>query len=71
MNNFEHATLLSGMRNRNFAKSYGVLIQDGPLAGLMARSVVVIDESNKVIYTELVEEITNPPDYGKALASLT
>lgn len=71
MQDLEQATVLSGMRNRNFAKSYGVLIQDGPLAGLMARSVVVIDESNKVIYTELVEEITNAPDYGQALAALT
>jgi len=66
----EHATVLSGMRSRNFAKDYGVLIQDGPLAGLMARSVVILGESNKVIYNELVEEITNAPDYGKALAIL-
>jgi len=61
---------LSIMRNRNFAKDYGVLIQDGPLAGLTARSIVVLDENNKVIYTELVPEIAQDPDYEKALAAL-
>lgn len=66
----ENVTLLSEMRNRNFAKDYGILIQDGPLAGLMARSVVVLDENNKIIYTQFVEEITNSPDYESALAAL-
>jgi thiol peroxidase len=61
---------LSGMRDKNFAKDYGVLIQDGPLAGLMARAVVVIDENDKVIYTEQVPEITQEPDYDKALEAL-
>lgn len=68
--NLQHMTTLSGMRSRNFAKDYGVLIQDGPLAGLMARTVTIIGEDNKVIYTEFVEEITNAPDYDKALAML-
>jgi thiol peroxidase len=58
------------MRNKNFAKDYGVLIQDGPLAGILARAVVVIDESGKVTYTELVPEITQEPDYDKALSAL-
>ena len=66
----ENVTTLSGMRNRNFAKDYGVLIQDGPLAGIMARAVLVLDENDKVIYTQLVEEITNEPDYDKALSAL-
>lgn len=61
---------LSEMRNKNFSKDYGVLIQDGPLAGVMARAVVIIDESGKVTYTELVPEITQEPDYDKALAAL-
>lgn len=61
---------LSMMRGRNFAKEYGVLIQDGPLAGLSARAVVVLDESDNVIYTELVPEIGQEPDYEKALAAL-
>jgi thiol peroxidase len=47
-----------------------VLIQDGPLAGILARAVVVIDESGKVIYTEQVPEITQEPDYDKALSAL-
>jgi thiol peroxidase len=63
-------TTLSEMRDRNFAKNYGVLIQDGPLAGILARAVVVIDESGKVIYTEQVPEITQEPDYDKALSAL-
>jgi thiol peroxidase len=58
------------MRNRNFGKNYGVLIEDGPLAGITAREIVVVDANNKVIYTEMVPEITQEPDYDKALAAL-
>lgn len=61
---------LSMMRDRIFAKDYGVLITDGPLAGITARAVVVLDENNKVVYTQLVEEIGQEPDYEKALAAL-
>jgi thiol peroxidase len=61
---------LSMMRSRNFAKDYGVLITDGPLAGITARAVVVIDENDKVVYTEMVPEIAQEPDYDKALAAL-
>ncbi|MEJ2509200.1 MAG: thiol peroxidase [Gammaproteobacteria bacterium] len=61
---------LSMMRNRNFAKDYGVLIQDGPMAGITARAIVVIDENDKVVYTEMVPEIAQEPDYEKALAAL-
>jgi thiol peroxidase len=61
---------LSMMRNRNFAKDYGVLITDGPLAGICARAVVVLDEDNKVLYTQLVPEIVQEPDYDQALAHL-
>ncbi|MGD8886013.1 MAG: lipid hydroperoxide peroxidase, partial [Gammaproteobacteria bacterium] len=52
------------------AKDYGVLIQEGPFAGIMARAIVVLDENDKVIYTQLVEEIADEPDYEKALAAL-
>jgi len=62
---------LSEMRDRNFAKSYGVLIQDGPLAGITARAIVVLDENNAVIYNQLVSEVTDEPDYDKALAALS
>lgn len=61
---------LSMMRSRKFAKDYGVLIEDGPLAGITARAVVVIDENNKVIHSELVSEIAQEPDYDAALAAL-
>ena len=66
----ENVIPLSMMRSRNFAKDYGVLIEDGPLAGITARAVVVIDENDKVVYTELVPEIVQEPDYEKALAAL-
>ena len=61
---------LSMMRSRNFAKDYGVLITDGPLAGITARAIVVLDENDKVVYTELVPEIAQEPDYDAALAAL-
>lgn len=63
-------TALSMMRNRNFAKDYGVLIQDGPLAGICARAIVVLDENDRVLYSELVPEIAQEPDYDKALGAL-
>lgn len=66
----ENVVPLSMMRDRNFAKDYGVLIQDGPLAGITARAVVVLDENDKVVYTEMVPEIAQEPDYDKALAAL-
>ena len=61
---------LSEMRGEAFSQAYGVKIVDGPMAGLMARSVVIIDEKGKVIYNELVPEIVQEPDYKKALCSL-
>jgi thiol peroxidase len=61
---------LSMMRSRNFAKDYGVLIEDGPLAGITGRAIVIVDENDKVVYTELVPEIAQEPDYDKALAAL-
>jgi len=66
----ENVISLSMMRSRNFAKDYGVLITDGPLAGLCARAVVVMDENNKVLYTQMVPEIGQEPDYDPALAHL-
>ncbi len=61
---------LSLMRSRDFAKDYGVLIEDGPLAGITARAVVVMDADNRVLYTQLVPEIGDEPDYKAALAAL-
>ncbi len=68
--NVDKVIPLSMMRSRNFAKDYGMLIEDGPLAGITARAIVVIDENGKVVYTELVPEIAQEPDYDKALAAL-
>jgi thiol peroxidase len=58
------------MRDKNFAKDYGVLIQDGALAGITARAVVVLDENDKVVYRQLVPEIGQEPDYDKALGAV-
>jgi len=54
---------LSMMRNKDFGKAYGLLITDGPLAGILARSVLVLDEQNNVLYSELIHEITTEPNY--------
>ena len=66
----ENVTTLSLMRGRDFMRNYGVKIADSALSGVTARAVVVLDENNKVIYTELVPEITQEPNYDAALASL-
>ncbi len=61
---------LSGFRDVFFGKAYGIDIIDGPLAGLYARSIVVVDETGRIIHTQLVPEITTEPDYDAALNSL-
>ena len=63
----ENVVPLSLMRGKRFAKDYGVMIQDGPLAGITARAIVVIDKDDIVQYTQLVEEISDEPDYDKAI----
>jgi thiol peroxidase len=60
---------LSELRTRDFGTAYGVRITDGPLAGVLSRAVVVIDEHDKVVYTEQVPEIAQEPDYAKALSA--
>ncbi|HFD2887267.1 thiol peroxidase [Escherichia coli] len=61
---------LSTFRNAEFLQAYGVAIADGPLKGLAARAVVVINENDNVIFSQLVDEITTEPDYEAALAVL-
>jgi len=61
---------LSTVRGRDFHQKYGVDIQDGPLKGVTARGVVVLDENNKVLYSELVPEIAQEPNYEAALNAL-
>ncbi len=61
---------LSTFRGKDFHQKYGVDIADGPLKGLTARAVVVLDENNKVVHSELVPEIGNEPNYDAALTAL-
>ncbi len=57
-------------RNCDFANTYGLLIENGPLKGLTARAVIVLDENNSVLHAELVDDITHEPDYNAVLTSL-
>lgn len=66
----ENVTVASAFRSPVFAEQYGLRLVDGPLAGLLARAVIVIDTDGKVIFSDLVEEITNEPDYKGALSVL-
>lgn len=66
----ENVIPASVFRNPEFAKSYGVLMSDGPLKGLLVRSVVVIDTDGKVLYSELVPEITTEPNYDAAIKAI-
>ncbi len=61
---------LSMMRSKKFAEDYGVLLVDGPLAGLSARALVVLDETHRVVYSQWVKEITDEPDFSVALSAL-
>ncbi|WP_413512141.1 thiol peroxidase [Myroides odoratus] len=66
----ENVILLSDFRDGSFGKAYGLTFVDGPLEGLLSRSIVVIDETGSVVYTEQVAETANEPNYELALAAL-
>ncbi|NLF53983.1 MAG: thiol peroxidase [Thauera phenolivorans] len=66
----DNVKTLSTFRSPSFASDYGVAISSGPLAGLTARAVLVLDAADKVIHAELVPEIKQEPDYAAALAAL-
>lgn len=66
----DNVVVASAFRSPMFSQKYGVQIVDGPLAGLHARSVVVINKDRNVIYTEMVEEVTHEPNYDLALKSV-
>lgn len=66
----ENVVTASAFRNPEFAAAYGVLMADGPLKGLLARSVVAISAEGSVLYTQLVPEVTEEPNYEAALAAL-
>ena len=69
-NGIKDVVVASAFRSPLFAQRFGVQICDGPLAGLLARAVIICDTDRKVIYRELVSEITNEPDYKAALSVL-
>jgi thiol peroxidase len=60
----------STFRNTEFGETYGIRIDDGPLTGLLSRALLVIDGRGKVVYTQLVDELSHEPDYEQALACL-
>lgn len=66
----ENVTFLSAFRDGDFAGNYGVGIADGPLAGLLARAVFVLDRDNRVVHAQLVGDIKQEPDYDAALEAL-
>jgi thiol peroxidase len=66
----EHVIGLSAIRHAGFGENYGVQILEGPLAGMFARAVVVIDENNTVVHVEHIEDIRNEPDYEAAFRAL-
>lgn len=67
----ENVVTASAFRSPQFALDYGVAMQDGPLAGLTARAVVVLNTDGKVVYAQLVPEIKQEPDYDSAIAALS
>ncbi len=69
--NMHNVKTLSMMRSKDFAKEYGTFILDGPLAGLSARALFVLDKDDTIIYEELVPEITQEPNYEHALKALS
>jgi thiol peroxidase len=66
----ENVTTASNFRSADFGKHYGLTFVSGPLTGLLARAVVVIDTDGKILYNELVPEIAQEPNYDAALAAL-
>jgi len=66
----ENAVTTSDFRGKSFGSAYGLELVDGPLAGLLTRAVLVLDESHTVRYSEVVSEITNEPDYDAAMAAI-
>jgi thiol peroxidase len=61
---------LSAIRHAGFGENYGVQILEGPLAGMFARAVVVLDENNTVVYHEQIEDLATEPDYGAAFRAI-
>lgn len=69
-NGIENCVVASAFRSPLFLQEFGVQIVDGPMAGLLARTVIVIDRDRKIVYTDLVKEITDEPDYQGAISAI-
>ncbi len=69
-NDLQNVVSLSAIRHAGFGENYGVLILEGPLAGMFSRAVVVLDENNTVVHQEQIEDITREPDYKAAFRAL-
>ena len=65
----DNLKVCSDFRNKDFANAYGVLLADGPLAGLTARVIFVVGKDGKITYKQVVPEITEEPNYEEALAA--
>lgn len=70
-NNINNVIVASAFRSLTFAQKYGLQLVDGTLAGLLARAIIILDEHRQVLYTQLVHELTDEPDYAEALQALT
>lgn len=68
--NISNAITASDFRDQSLAKNYGVRMEEGPVAGLYARAVLVLDENHNISHAELVNEVTEEPDYEAAIAAL-
>lgn len=66
----ENLVVASDFRAREFANQYGLMIAEGPLSGVLARAVIVVDPQGKIVYQEVCEEVTNEPDYAAPLSSV-
>lgn len=69
-NSLNFVTSLSAIRHAGFGNNYGVLIEEGPLAGMFAPAVVVLDENNTVVHREQIEDVSGEPDYAAACKAL-
>lgn len=66
----DNVEVLSDFRDGNFGKNYNLTYVDGPIRGLLARAIVVLDESGKILHTEQVQEVVEEPNYDAALSVL-
>ncbi|WP_242132262.1 thiol peroxidase [Aestuariivivens marinum] len=66
----DNVETLSDFRNGNFGESYNLTYVDGPIRGLLARSIIILDENGKILHTEQVQEVVEEPNYKAALAAL-